>query len=286
MIDLGLGERVMKRSAKRAKRPTRSRPVERPSQAMHSNANPAWGTPGVVRRFAQAFLRPSAFSEWIDLDYATSAYWQDHWPDGRRPAAYLDGSNGRDVLVETDRRRAVTGHGCGAGFQNAPGLDGGQMIQRCWQVFETDHRTGWLRSGCWVGFSIEHFASLQGVSARNPLSHDELIATIVPCRRLRYELHPEELIALLLKKQGKRKRGSKEWMVEQRQVERLRARTDDAPVPGLAPTHASYVTLLMAEKKSVRRQQLDAARQFLAAQAADPKSPFQRYEVIGSLEMR
>ena len=253
---------------------------------MHSAASPDWGTPAVVRRFAQAFLRPSAFAGWIDLDYSSSAYWQSHWPDARCPRAYLDGTPGKDVLVEEDRRRAVTGHGCGAGFENPPGLDGGQMIQKCWRAFETDHRTGWLKSGFWLGFSIEHFASLQGVSERNPLSHDDLLATIVPCRRIRYELHPEALIALLLKKQGKRKRTSKEWMVEQKQIEKLRNRTDDTPVPGLAPTHASYMTLLMSEKKGVRRMQLDATRRFLAAQADDPRSPFQRYAVIGSLEVR
>jgi hypothetical protein len=254
--------------------------------AMHSAASPDWGTPGVVRRFAQAFLSPSAFSACIDLDYSSSAYWQDHWPDGHRPAAYLDGTKGRDVLVEADRRAAVTGHGCGAGFENPPGLDGGQMIQRCWEIFETDHRTGWLHSGFWLGFSIEHFASLQGVSERNPLSGGDLIATIVPCRRIRYELHPKALIELLLKKQKKRDKTSKQWQIEQRQLKRLRARTDDAPVPGLAPTHASYITLLMSEKKTVRRQQIEAAKQFLAAEAKDERSPFQRYEVIGSLEMR
>lgn len=268
-------------------KPMKKRPFQKQTGlAQHSAASPDWGTPGIVRRFAQAFLAPSAFSSYIDLDYSSSSYWQDHWPDGDHPSAYLDGSSGKDVLVEADRRRAVAGHGCGAGFENPPGLDGGQMIQRCWQLFETDHRTGWLKSGFWVGFSIEQFASLQGVSERNPLSRDELIATIVPCRRIRYELHPDALISLLMKKQSKRKKSDKQWLVEQRQIDRLRARENDAPVPGLAPTHSSYLTLLMSAKKTVRRQQLDAARKFLASQAADPRSPFQRYEVIGSLEMR
>ena len=265
-------------AGKRATKDLAAKPL-----AMHSAASPDWGTPSVVRRFAQEFLCPSAFSDAIDLDYASSAYWQDHWPDGRRPRACLDGSWGRDVLVEDDRRNAVAGHGCGAGFLNPPGLDGGQMIQRCWKLFETDHRTGWLKSGFWLGFSLEQVTSLQGVSERNPLSHDDLIATIVPCRRIRYELHPDALIALLLKKQGKRKKTSKEWHAEQRQIEKLRARIDDAPVPGLAPTHASYCTLLMSEKKTVRTQQLAAARRFLASQAADPRSPFQRYAVIGKV---
>jgi hypothetical protein len=253
---------------------------------MHSAASPDWATPAVVRRFAQTFLAPSAFAECIDLDYASSAYCQDHWPGDHRPVAYLDGSKGKDILLEGDRHRAVPSSSCGAGFLNPPGFDGGQMIQHCWQAFETDHRTGWLESGFWVGFSLEQLTSLQGVSERNPLTRDDLIATIMPCRRVRYELHPVALIALLLKKQKKRARKSPQWVTEQRLIEKLRARTSDAPVPGLAPSHASYVTLLMSDKKTVRRQQLDAARKFLSAQADDPRSPFQRYEVVGSLEMR
>lgn len=272
----------------RAGRAEPKRPIVTKSTklAQHSDNSCDWGTPGVVRRFAQAFLAPSAFSSCIDLDYSSSAYWQDHWPDGSRPAAYLDGSKGRDVLMVLDRRAAVSVHGCGAGFNNPPGLNGGQMIQASWKLFQTDHQIGWLHSGFWVGFSIEHFASLQGVSGRNPLSRDVLIATIVPCRRIRYELHPDALIDLLLKKQKKREKKSKQWLIEQRQIKRLRERDDDTPVPGLAPTHASYITLLMNPKKTVRRQQLDAANKFLAEQADDSKSPFQRYEVIGSLEMR
>lgn len=255
--------------------------------AMHSAESPDWGTPPVVRRFGVCFLRPSAFSDAIDLDYASSAYWNSWWPEKDRPEKYLDGSPGRDVLVEEDRRRAVVGQGCGAGFFNPPGANGGEMVQRCWELFEADHRTGWLHSGFFVGFSLEQFSSLQGIAPRSPLScGDGSIVTIIPCRRIRYELHPEQLIALLKKKQGKRDKKSKEWLVEERQIQRLRQRPNDEPVPGLAPTHSSYISLLPSAKAAVRKRQLEAARQFLAAQAEDPRSPFQRYEVIGSLEMR
>lgn len=255
--------------------------------AMHSADSPDWGTPPIPRRFSACFLRPSAFGDAIDLDYASSKYWNTWWPDKDRPIAYLDGSRGKDVLVEEDRRHAVTGHGCGAGHLNAPGANGGEMVQKCWELFENDHRTGWLHSGVWIGFSLEQLTSLQGIAPRSPLSvHDGTIITIIPCRRIRYELHPEQLIALLKKKQARRDKKSKEWEVEERQIQRLRQRADDEPVPGLAPTHASYITLLPSAKVATRRRQLEAARQFLAAQADDPKSPFQRYEVIGSLEMR
>ena len=255
---------------------------DRRAAAMHSNASPDWGTPPIVRRFCATFLRPAAIGDAIDLDYASSAYWQRHWPDGMRPTAYLNGSKGRDVLVEADRREAIKSKTCGAGFENAPGLDGGRMIQRCWEVFELDQRSGWLDSGAWVGFSLEQFASLQGVGERNPLSSDGTVTTVVSSRRVRYELHPEALIALLLKKQAKRDKGSPQWQDEARQIAKLRARDNDAPVPGLAPTHASYITLLPSRNKATRRRQFDAMHQFLKSQKDQPKSPFQCVEIIGA----
>lgn len=256
---------------------------QRRSAAMHSNASPDWGTPPIVRRFCALFLRPAAHGDAIDLDYSSSAYWQRHWPEGMRPTAFLDGSEGRDVLVEADRRAAIKRKTCGAGFENPPGLDGGRMIQRCWEVFEGDHRSGWLESGAWIGFSLEQLASLQGVGDRNPLScSDGTVVTVVPSRRIRYELHPEALIELLLKKQGKREKGSPQWQDEARQIKKLRDRADDAPVPGLAPTHASYITLLPSKTKVTRRRQFEAMRQFLKSQKDQPRSPFQQVEIIGA----
>jgi hypothetical protein len=264
-----------------------ARKIEPAGLAMHSAESPDWGTPPIVRRFSACFLRPSAFSDAIDLDYASSAYWNSWWPKKDQPTAFLDGSSGKDVLVEADRRRAVAGHGCGAGHFNPPGANGGEMVQKCWELFESDHRSGWLHSGVFIGFSLEQLTSLQGIAPRSPLScSDGTVVTIIPCRRIRYELHPDQLIALLKKKQSRRDKKSKEWLAEDRLIQRLLQRANDEPVPGLAPTHASYITCLPSAKAAVRRRQFEAARQFLAAQAEDPKSPFQRYEVIGSLEMR
>src|SRR4029077_2309607 len=89
--------------------------------AQHSNASADWGTPELVRRLAACVLRPAAMTNAIDLDYSSSAYWNQWWPDAKsRPAAYLDGSPGRDVLIEADRRAAISPLGlpsCGAGFE-------------------------------------------------------------------------------------------------------------------------------------------------------------------------
>lgn len=254
------------------------------TSALHSSVDPAWLTPFIVRQFAGTILRPAALTSFaaIDIDFASSAYAQRHWPEGMKPAAFLDGSKGRDVLIEADRHRAVKGHRCGSGFENPPGLARGKMVQRCWEALEHDHRTGWLDSALFQGFSVETFGSFQNVGERNPLSGGDII-TIVPSRRIRYELHPKALIALLLEKQSKRVKGSKKWMTEQKQIDKLLARKHDSPVPGLAPTHLSYTTVLLSGRKDVRRQQINALELFLKSQRDENRSPFQRVEIIGEL---
>jgi hypothetical protein len=257
--------------------------------AMHSAESPDWGTPILLRRFSARVMAPAAKGRAIDLDYASSAYWQKWWDEADRPLVYLDGSKGRDVLVAADRRAAVQrfvwGPKIGSGHLNAPGLNGGGMVQSCWEVFEQDHREEQLDSGFWQGFSVEQFGSLQNVGERNPLTcgSDDLITTIVPSRRVHYVLPPEQLIAITLKKQKKHARKSKPWHVSQRLIERLRDREDDAPVDGGAPTHLSYCSILWAHNRSVRSSQMKVAREFLKEQQADEKSVLHKFEVIGLL---
>jgi hypothetical protein len=274
------------RKAARTTRPAgKSARAPAPSIAMHSAASPEWGTPGVLRRFSACVMAPAAMGRAIDLDYASSAYWQKWWDPADRPHAFLDGSPGRDVLVEDDRRRAAPR--LGSGHLNAPGLGGGDMVQQCWELFEEDHRLEKLGSGFWDGYSVEQFGSLQNVGKRNPLTcgADDLITTIVPSRRAHYVLHPDQLIAITLKKQKKRDKGSKQWIAEQRLIERLRNRTDDAPVDGGAPTHLSYVTVLWHRDRSIRAVQMEHARQFLKEQQTDEKSLLRKFEVIGPLDL-
>jgi Holliday junction resolvase-like predicted endonuclease len=98
-------------------------------------------------------------------------------------------------------------------------------------------------------------------------------------------LHPEQFIAITRKKQAKRDRRSKLWHAEQRKIEKLKNRSNDEPVPGNAPSHASYVSILWSAVRAVRRRQMAAARQFLAEQRRDEKSLLYRFEAIGSLEI-
>jgi hypothetical protein len=280
MIEIVERSTTRKRSSKPA---AKSKPT---SLAMHSDASPEWGTPLLLRRFAARVLAPAAMGRAIDLDYASSAYWQQWWDDADRPHAFLDGSKGRDLLVEADRRAAAPR--LGSGFQNAPGIGGGEMVQKCWALFEEDHRNDKLGSGFWTGYSVEQFGSLQNVGERNPLttSAADLITSIVPSRRVHYELHPEQLILITKKKQKRRERKSKQWNVEQRLIERLRNRTEDRPVDGGAPSHLSYLTVLWHPDRAVRRQQMEATRQFLKEQQADPKSTLFKFEAIGPLDLK
>jgi hypothetical protein len=278
-------KRMTKRSTRPSKQSTRKRAAQPPAIAMHSAASPEWGTPMLLRRFSARVMSPAAMGRAIDLDYASSAYWNQWWDEADRPHAFLDGSKGRDVLVEADRRAAAPR--LGSGHLNAPGIGGGEMVQQCWELFEKDHREEKLGSGCWVGFSVEQFGSLQNVGVRNPLTCDEddLITTIVPSRRAHYVVRPEQLIALIQRKMKKRERGDKQRRKEQELIEKIRSRTDERPMDGGAPSHLSYVTLLWHRDRGVRRTQMEATRAFLKEQRENPKSLLHKFEVIGLLEV-
>lgn len=255
--------------------------------AMHSAASPEWGTPPLLRSFAATVLRPAAMgARAIDLDYSSSEYWNQWWEENDRPHAFLDGSKGRNVLIDADRHNACPR--IGSGFENPPGIGGGDMVQACWTVFEKDHREHKMRSGCWIGFSVEQFGSLQNVAERNPLTCDaeDLITTIVPSRRAHYVVHPQDLVAIVKKKQARRDKTSKQWAAEQRLLQRLRAREDDRPVDAGAPSHLSYVTLLWNRDRAVRNTQMKAASTFLKEQQANSKSLLYKFEAIGPLELK
>lgn len=273
------------RKMKRGTRASRTLVAKAPAIAMHSAASPEWGTPMLLRRFGACVLSPAAMGRAIDLDYASSAYWNQWWDEADRPHTFLDGSAGRDVLVEADRRAAAPR--LGSGFMNAPGIGGGDMVQQCWGLFEEDHRLEKLGSGFWVGFSVEQFGSLQNVGERNPLTcgADDLVTTIVPSRRAHYVVHPEQLIAITLRKMKKRARGDKQRRKEQQLIERIKGRTDDRPLDGGAPSHLSYVTFLWHRNRAVRRSQMEVTRAFLKEQQADEKSLLHKFEVIGPLEL-
>jgi hypothetical protein len=296
------------------------------ANAMHSDASMDWGTPILGRELAIRVLAPAArTAHAIDLDYASSAYWNAQWPTAcgggykhkkyLQPYTFLNGTKGRNVLVEKDRRRTMarceeTLGACGSAFFNPPGLDGGEMVKKCWDLMIVDYLDGWLGSSVWVGFSLEQLASLQSVrpdswpyrvdgrfqGGSHPLSKDFI--TIIPSRRGRYLLHPEVAIALLQKKQKKMlhavdrrlnvvKPGkSAAYAALARRIKNIRASIaagNLSPVQGDAPTHASYITILPSMITGVRNEQIAALKQFLAEQSSMEGSWFQRVAVVGDI---
>jgi len=272
-------------------------PTPAPSLAQHSAASPDWGTPIAMRELAMAGLRPAASTTHgraIDIDYASSSYWHAQWPREQVSTVFLDGSPGRDVLVDADRARAIArlrlqhdARGVTA-FFNPPGLDGGRMIQRCWEIFERDHREGIIGSGCWIGFSLEQISHLQNTSAlRHPLStsreHAQSILTIIPSRRARYLIHPLRALVIIAKKL-KRPRPLSEAKALRREAREIRARLragDATPIVGDAPPHASYVTFLLHRHRTVREHQRAAIAAYLGR---DQKGwLFERAAVVGPI---
>jgi hypothetical protein len=217
----------------------------------------------------------------IDLDYSSSAYWHRQWPRQWRPRAYLDGSKGRDVLEEPDRTRVLNRTRSRTGFINPAGIGGGDMVQRCWSIFESDHEQGVISSGVYIGFNIDTLSSLQNVGGRHPLSGVLFgITTIIPSRRARYLVHPLQMMALIRKKMRNHEKGSPERKRLSRQLGKLRARKNDAPVVGDAPPHSSFVTILWHGDVAIRKLQRSALDGFLKRESEDPKSLFSRVAVV------
>lgn len=251
---------------------------------MQSSASSDWGTPADARRLAALILKPAARGgSSIDLDFASSAYWQEQWEPEHRPEAYMDGTPGRDMLMQVDRQ-AVGGNKVGAGFWNPPGSAGGDVVQACWARLVAEHARGWIDSGFWVGFSLEQMVSLQNVDGPSPLAPD--ITTIVPSRRCRYLIHPARMIELLEEKLAKRKRSDDEIKRMRAQITKLTNRADDSPVPGESPTHASFFSILWSHDRSIKKRQMDAARSFLQGQKTNPGSLFERAAVVSGTRLR
>lgn len=303
------------RPSRRPKGETRSgrgKANTKPS-AQHSADSPDWGTPAEMKMLALRVLKPAAPQRAngcaISLDYSSSAYWQSHWASlaeddlftvsSTRPAAFLDGKPGRNVLELKHRLAAygragvaaMPGHGfSGTGFINPAGLDGGDMVQQCWRLFVDDYLKNRMISGVWVGFNIETLSSLQNLADMetplHPLSVCDpqlaALSTIIPSRRARYLVHPKRMEAVIKKKIARHESGTKERRALRKQLAKLRARKTDAPVSGDQPPHASYVTILWARDMRLRADQYDRLRAFLVDAARDPKALFHRCALLHS----
>lgn len=284
-------------------------PSAAPVSARHSASSPEWGTPELVQRLASAVLIPASQSGGIDLDAQSSGYWHAQWPAGVTPAFLFDGSPQADAFDLEVWRSFAKGKPITT-FLNPAGGDGGALVQRSWSILEYMHSTGVVASGFWVGFSLEQFASLQNADrtatitdllpdrqvSMSPL--DARYTTIIPSRRACYRVHPARALADLearISKLGGAVRALTDAPQQLGKLDRKRevlvskrdaviahmAKHGDVAIPGDAPTHSSYFTILWHALAKVRDRQKSALRRFLAEQAKVRGSLFERVQVIG-----
>lgn len=272
-------------------------PVKKPKptvgasrRALTSSASCNWGTPAIVRAFSATVLRPaSLLGSAIDVDASTSAYWQAQWNDADRPVRYFDGSAPVLDILELAAWQALPTE-IGTVHENPPGDPSGKLVQMCWDMLEIRWQSGEIDSLCWVGFSLEQMRSLQNTprgqahgTAINPLSRDIGVGSIVPGRRISYMVHPRDAVHALTQRMRKLTRGAARDALAAK-VRAIQALKSDAPIPGDAPTHSSYLTVLWSHDDEKRAQQQEAARVFLASQRDVKGSPFQTYALIGAWE--
>lgn len=268
--------------------------------ALTSSASADWGTPEVLRQLAAVVLRPAAFGESaIDVDGASSEYWHRQWSPKTRPLAYLDGAEGRDgadpehwraMIASIARLFGGDGKSIGSVFKNPPGDPSGGSVQAHWAVLDQLHRQRVIDSVFWVGFSLEQTRSLlpSDEAIKAAASPDDLplhpldarACSIFPGRRVSYMAHPEAMIEIINRRLARKPTGGESDRLRRRLAE-LRTRADDSPVPGPAPTHSSYLTILWSHTAATRRRQQHNMREFLRAQSQIPGSVIKRAAVIG-----
>lgn len=241
----------------------------RPRQVLTSSASANWGTPETIRRLAACVLRPAAVTgQAIDLDVASSAYWQAQWAPRDRPAAYFDGAakgNCLDPVAWSPRIGSV--------FCNPPGDASGIMVQAFWSLLVKRWQDRQIASVFWIGFNLEQLRSLQNIDT-HPLSPG--VCTLLPGRRVAYMMSPQDAIQLLQDKLARRE-NDKDW----KRITEIEARADDSPVSGSAPTHASFLSVLWSHDKACRKRQQRALLDFLKGQKDLPRSPLQRCAMVG-----
>lgn len=187
------------------------------ANALHSAATCEHGSPPAAVELARYALGG------IDLDPATSAYWNEHVV---RAARFYD--------------RAANGlrqPWAGRVWLNPPGADDDagtdNLVRPFWERLVEHWREGLIDGAVWLGYSLEQLATLQGGAA-----HPLMFVTLVPCERFRFLSRRV--------KTGRVGLDGRELMA-------------DAPGPpreGESPTHGNFVTLL-----PTRRSPTEAAAQ-------------------------
>lgn len=139
---------------------TKARP-----NALHSAKTCEHGSPPAAVDLARYALGR------IDLDPATSAYWNEHTVKAAR--FYDRASNGLRQLWS------------GTVWCNPPGADEvagtDNLVRPFWERLVEHWREGLIDGAVWLGYSLEQLATLQGCAA-----HPLMFVTLVPCERFRF----------------------------------------------------------------------------------------------------
>ena len=154
--------------------------------AQHSMITDEHGSPPEFVELAHAVygdpdLDPASSPEWNGLIRAkriiTKAedFWKTPWVEGA-PAP-------NRLKTHPVRPPWPIGGGGIKTFKNPPSDRKGQKVARMWWALAEYFALGWIRTGVYVGFSVEQFSRLQRIGARShPLQH----VTLVPDHRHGY----------------------------------------------------------------------------------------------------
>ncbi len=171
-----------------------------------------------------------------DVDPASSATWNrlirarrviTEQEDGRATPWFAGGPTPRELAVAgaasaTWRARTA--------FVNPPGDRRGELVAFFWRTLVEYFELGWCSAAIYVGFNVDQLSRLQRVGARfDPLS----CPTLVPSSRTAYRAA----------------------VAPRRQADLFAAapmETDEEPVLGEDPPHATFVTLLSRDRHQIQ----------------------------------
>jgi len=155
----------------------------------HSSENPRWGSPEVIVEIGRKVLGRYTVDPFTELRFnqivkAERILTGSPGLDGFHEPWILGAPRADHVLARFPSVVPAPNIQMNTALVNPPGDDSGENVKRAWELLDTYHHLGWLGGGAlWVGFNLNQLQTVQGVSARTPLSADFLGCRCIPGRR-------------------------------------------------------------------------------------------------------
>ena len=268
----------------RTKSKLKPKPVHQ-ALAMHSAASPDWGTPMLVRSFSARVLEPAAMGHAIDLDYASSAYWQKWWPDPR--IVPTPSSTDRRVATCSSRPTVVPRSRVWAPVTSTHRVSVAVTWSNSAGLFEKDHREAILGSGFWSDSPSSNSVASRTSASETHSPRTWTISSRRSCRAAARTRAASRRADRDHAKEAEASRAKEQAVACRAAADRAaRATHGRSSCRCRAPSHLSFVTILWHRDRAVRGAQMDRARQFLKEQHANEKSLLYKYEAIGPLELK